>query len=140
MSQPLVVTEAAEPSVVRITLNRPEKRNALSVALMDELRDAVRVAAGDPRCRVLILRGNGPCSARDWTFKKRRSLAARNDRPVRWRAYEAICLSQLVTIAAAQGAAMGGGVGSWRRATSWWRRTICASVSPKSAADWSPRW
>src|SRR5688572_10148750 len=112
MSQPLIVTEAAEPAVVRITLNRPEKRNALSVALMDELRDAVRVAAGDLRCRVLILCGNGPvfCAGLDL---QEVSIAGGPERSARALAgvYEAICLSPQITIAAAQGAAMGGGVG-----------------------------
>ena len=112
MIQPLVVTEAAEPSVVRITLNRPEKRNALSVALMDELRDAVRVAAGDPRCRVLILRGNGPvfCAGLDL---QEASIPGGSERSARALAgvYEAISMAPVVTIAVAQGAAMGGGVG-----------------------------
>jgi enoyl-CoA hydratase/carnithine racemase len=47
----------AEGPVVRITLNRPERRNALSLALMDELITALRAVEG----RVAVLEGAGPC-------------------------------------------------------------------------------
>lgn len=42
-----------------ITLNRPEKRNALNVALWDALDAAVSAAAADVECRVVLLRGAG---------------------------------------------------------------------------------
>lgn len=42
--------------VTRITLNRPERRNALSLELMAELTDALRGAAG----RVVVIAGAGP--------------------------------------------------------------------------------
>ena len=43
--------------VTRITLDRPEVRNALSVALMQELTAALRAAPG----RVVVIAGAGPC-------------------------------------------------------------------------------
>ena len=43
--------------ITRITLNRPERRNALSLSLMTELASALRAASG----RVVVLAGNGPC-------------------------------------------------------------------------------
>ena len=43
----------------RVTLNRPEKLNALSQELQDELMDCVRAADDDPDVRVITLRGNG---------------------------------------------------------------------------------
>lgn len=46
--------------VERITLNRPEKRNALSFTAMRELIDAVRTAAYDKGCHAIVLRGAGP--------------------------------------------------------------------------------
>ena len=46
--------------VERITLNRPEKRNALSFTAMRELVDAVRTAAYDKAVHVIVLRGAGP--------------------------------------------------------------------------------
>jgi enoyl-CoA hydratase len=49
------------PGVQRVTLNRPEKRNALSNALRGELLSALEAADCDPELRVSILRGAGPC-------------------------------------------------------------------------------
>jgi enoyl-CoA hydratase/carnithine racemase/glyoxylase-like metal-dependent hydrolase (beta-lactamase superfamily II) len=43
-----------------ITLNRPEKRNALSVPMRDRLADLFDDLALDDRVRVIVLRGNGP--------------------------------------------------------------------------------
>lgn len=45
--------------VERITLNRPEKRNALSFTLQRELVDAVHAAEYDQDVRVIIIRGAG---------------------------------------------------------------------------------
>ena len=46
-----------EGAVTRITLNRPEKRNALSMALMQDLISALRAVEG----QVVVLEGAGPC-------------------------------------------------------------------------------
>jgi enoyl-CoA hydratase/carnithine racemase len=43
--------------VTEVVLNRPDKRNALSLALMTELRGALEHAPG----RVIVLAGAGPC-------------------------------------------------------------------------------
>jgi enoyl-CoA hydratase/carnithine racemase len=48
-----------EESHLRITLNRPEKRNALSLELMGELIAALR-AAGEGKSRGVLLDANGP--------------------------------------------------------------------------------
>ncbi|ANK81577.1 MAG: enoyl-CoA hydratase [Rhizobiales bacterium NRL2] len=44
----------------RITLNRPEKRNALSIPLLEELNRALWEADNDKRVHCVVLRGNGP--------------------------------------------------------------------------------
>jgi enoyl-CoA hydratase/carnithine racemase len=48
-------------------LNRPEARNALSVALMSALTDALGGAAKDPQVRVVVISGAGPafCAGHD---------------------------------------------------------------------------
>lgn len=46
-------------SVLLLTLNRPEKRNALSAALRAQLRDALAADRDDPATRVVVLRGAG---------------------------------------------------------------------------------
>lgn len=47
--------------VRRLTLNRPDKRNALNRQLLDELYDAVDDAAADAATSVVIIRGAGSC-------------------------------------------------------------------------------
>ena len=62
MSDPiLILADEPAPHVRRLTLNRPEKRNALSNALRGELFAALEAADQDPEVRVIILRGAGPC-------------------------------------------------------------------------------
>ena len=45
--------------VATLTLNRPEKRNALNYDLVSELKDALRQLADSPEVRVIILTGAG---------------------------------------------------------------------------------
>jgi methylglutaconyl-CoA hydratase len=56
-----------EQGVARITLNRPEKRNALDADLIAEIRDAVRASAEDANARVVLISGAGAdfCSGAD---------------------------------------------------------------------------
>jgi enoyl-CoA hydratase len=56
------VIEVDDPSdgVRRITLNRPEKRNALNHPLRGQLLQALREGDADPAVRVQIVRGAGP--------------------------------------------------------------------------------
>jgi enoyl-CoA hydratase/carnithine racemase len=58
---------AREGDVAVVTLNRPEKRNALSLQMMRELGAALAEIARDPQARVVILRGEGPafCAGHD---------------------------------------------------------------------------
>jgi enoyl-CoA hydratase/carnithine racemase len=49
-----------EPPAARITLNRPEKRNALSLALMEELIAALDEVGADPNVRAIVIEGAGP--------------------------------------------------------------------------------
>lgn len=45
--------------VLGIVLNRPERRNAITVAMYATLADAVRSAAGDSSVRLITIRGEG---------------------------------------------------------------------------------
>lgn len=53
--------------IARVTLNRPEKRNALDRELVAQLKDAMHTTAEDPACRVVLLSGAGTdfCSGAD---------------------------------------------------------------------------
>jgi enoyl-CoA hydratase len=58
MSEPEVLY-AADAGVARVTINRPERRNAMSFGVMQGLRDAVAAAKDDDAVRVLVLTGAG---------------------------------------------------------------------------------
>jgi 2-(1,2-epoxy-1,2-dihydrophenyl)acetyl-CoA isomerase len=55
---PQLICEQRGP-VTTLTLNRPERLNALSHQLIDELLDLLEDAAEDETCRVLVLQGSG---------------------------------------------------------------------------------
>jgi enoyl-CoA hydratase len=61
VSYSVILVDDPAPMVRRVTLNRPEKRNALNSALRHEVVDALREAARDPGVRVSIVRGAGSC-------------------------------------------------------------------------------
>ncbi len=65
--QQSLVTYHREGYVGLITLNRPEKRNALNLALWNALDEAIRLAEEDEEARVFLLRGEGKsfCSGLD---------------------------------------------------------------------------
>jgi enoyl-CoA hydratase len=52
---------SVDDRLATITLNRPERRNALSWPLLYEVVDALKTAEKDPDVRVIILKGAGPC-------------------------------------------------------------------------------
>lgn len=56
-----IIVDEPIPSVRRITLNRPEKRNPLSNELRTELFHALEAADQDDSIRCMIIRGAGPC-------------------------------------------------------------------------------
>ena len=54
-----VVVESERPGVAKVTLNRPERLNAMNYELVHGLYDALDTLAGDPSCRVIVLTGAG---------------------------------------------------------------------------------
>ncbi len=69
MFEYLAVEIDAATGVNRIDLNQPEVRNALSGALVAELKEALALAAADTRVRLILLGGRGPdfCAGADLT-------------------------------------------------------------------------
>ena len=61
MTYSVILVDDPAPMVRRITLNRPEKRNALNTPLRREIILALREADADPDVRVSIIRGAGKC-------------------------------------------------------------------------------
>jgi enoyl-CoA hydratase/carnithine racemase len=50
----------ADGPIARVTMNRPDKRNALSLAHMQELTDCLKAIGEAREARAVILAGNGP--------------------------------------------------------------------------------
>jgi enoyl-CoA hydratase len=61
MSFQTILIDTPADGVRRITLNRPEKRNAISTPMRAELLDALHAHDNDADVRVTIIRGAGPC-------------------------------------------------------------------------------
>ena len=61
MSSNLVLIDEPIPGVRRITLNRPEKRNALNHDMRGGILNGLEEADNDPSVRVMIVRGAGCC-------------------------------------------------------------------------------
>jgi enoyl-CoA hydratase len=61
MTYETILIDTPAEFVRRITLNRPEKRNAISTPMRVELLDALRHHDNDPDTRVTIIRGAGVC-------------------------------------------------------------------------------
>jgi enoyl-CoA hydratase len=72
-----IVVDDPAAKVRRITLNRPEKRNAIDNLTRTELFDALTEADRDDAVSVTILRGSGPCFSSGYDLKS--NLSA--DRP-----------------------------------------------------------
>ena len=81
---PLVTVED-RGAVRHLVLNRPEKRNALSSAVVEELGGALRAAAAEPSVRVVVLRGAGPMFSSGMDTADLAALAEQPARLREWR-------------------------------------------------------
>jgi methylglutaconyl-CoA hydratase len=100
------------PGIASITLNRPDRRNALNAALLEALCEAIGAAEHQRSKRVLILRGAGPvfCAGLDLKEALDETAAEHNSQLV-LKSLRSIARSRLISIAVVQGAAMAGGAG-----------------------------
>lgn len=64
---PLLLETPGEGGVLRLTLNRPRARNALTLGLIESLVEALDRAGKDPKTRVVVIAGAGPafCAGHD---------------------------------------------------------------------------
>ena len=67
MTEPQVVIYSVEGAVARVTLNRPEKRNALNDAVIAGIKEGLGKAARDENVKVVVIAGAGKdfCSGAD---------------------------------------------------------------------------
>jgi methylglutaconyl-CoA hydratase len=108
---PVVLVEKQTPQITILTLNRPERRNALTIELMSGLAAAVENAGADPTQRILILRGAGKafCTGLDLEEAAKHDPHATAEMVAR--TLLALAETRLVTIATVHGAAVAGGAG-----------------------------
>ena len=116
MTRTITLTTDAR-GVATLTLNRPEKHNAMSAAMIDELAKAAADLGRDPAVRVVVLTGAGKsfCAGGDlgWMQDQMRADAATRARGARALAEMLGSLNALPKplIGRVQGQAFGGGVG-----------------------------
>src|SRR4051794_27688786 len=107
----LVLVDRPADGVARVTLNRPEKRNALSLELREELAGALEAQSADDDVRCVLLTGAGSafCAGMDVTqfggdrANKERIVATST------RLFETVARYPLPLVAAVNGPAVAGG-------------------------------
>lgn len=104
-----------EGEIALVTLDRPEKRNALTVAATKELADAIRKAASS--YRVIVITGEGSAFCAGGDFQELARFASKNPKAAADDLYEgfqslilAIREVEVPVIAAVNGHAMGAGM------------------------------
>lgn len=118
MSEPTTIRlERPTPAVARVTLARPEVRNAFNEVVIAELTAAFRALDADDTVRVVILAADGPayCAGADLNWMRRMSGYTRDENLA-----DATGLAEMLrsiarcrkpTIARVQGDAYAGGMG-----------------------------
>src|SRR5207237_10699581 len=109
---PVVLIEKQSPQITVVTLNRPQRRNSLTIELLNELVASIKVASDQADERVLILRGAGAafctrCDLKEAADQKKSHMTAE----LVAKALITLAETRLVTIAAVHGAAVAGGAG-----------------------------
>ena len=108
----VTVTEPAD-GVVVLTLERPEKKNALSIAVRDEMSDALDLLAKDEGVKVVIITGAGDVFSAGFDLREFERLDDDDFTQALWassdRWHRTLIEFPLPTIAAVNGAALAGG-------------------------------
>ena len=102
----------AAEGVATVTLNRPESRNALNLAMCDGLIEAARAAGADESVRIFVIRANGPAFCAGADLKERQGMSeaqVRERRMQGFAAYAALEALPMPVIAVVEGPAVGSG-------------------------------
>ena len=117
MIEPAVLSRR-DGAVVRLTLNRPDARNALDPELAGALAVAIRVASDDPSARVIVLTGAGSAFCAGARLDALLAAIEQGDAKgvgaafgVVHDVYRALLDARLPTIAMVNGYALAGGCG-----------------------------
>jgi methylglutaconyl-CoA hydratase len=109
---PVILIEKSSPKITILTLNRPERLNALTIELMTELVSAIDLATADQAQRILVLRGAGKafCTGLDLQEAAAETKAHATAEMVA-KTLTTLSETRLITIAAVHGVAVAGGAG-----------------------------
>src|SRR5258708_2372340 len=112
-SPTLPVRYAARDGVARLTLDRPETRNALSGAMIDGLISGLARAAADPGVRVVVLSHTGMVFSSGADLKETAAALAGDGVPAArlGELLAAVCECPKPVVARVSGAARAGGLG-----------------------------
>jgi enoyl-CoA hydratase/carnithine racemase len=157
-TEPLLLTR--DGAVATLTINRPQRLNALTYAMFAQLPKLLEEAAALPGIRALVLRGAGTRAfsagadiSEFETARMTRERAAAYDDAV-LAAEEALASFPTPTLAAVHGHCYGGGCGlavacdirrpardsrSPRRSSAWCTRCAAPSISSTSSDRLAPR-
>jgi enoyl-CoA hydratase len=115
-----VSVDVVRPGITKITLDRPDRLNAMSAELIDDLHDALDAVAADRECRVVVLTGAGRAFCAGLDLRDQSSSAGvaelgRVQAGLEWQQRIAALIPKLrgmrqPVIAAVNGAAAGGGL------------------------------
>lgn len=106
-----------DAGVLHVTLNRPDSRNAMSLAMVGELRATLEAVRHDPNVRALVLRGAGGHFCAGGDIKDMAGARAKGGDAYRElnRAFGALLeeaqTAPQVLVAVLEGAVLGGGFG-----------------------------
>ena len=78
-----------QDGIARVTLDRPELRNAFDDELIKQLSDSFEAIERDPSVRIMVLAGNGPafCAGADLNWMKRAAQGMLKARCMEFRCY-----------------------------------------------------
>ena len=109
MSAPLLVER--EDRVLHLTLNRPEKRNALSAELCEAIVDSVETAAGDPAIGAVLLDAKGDVFCAGMDLNEAAAPDAAKLTAIHERLFTLALRVAVPIVIGVRGPALGGGVG-----------------------------
>ena len=132
---PAQIMYELEHGVVRITLSRPEKRNALSLRMVEDLSGALDRASNERNARALVLTAVGTAFCAGMDLKDVR--LDEDDQASQFAAtlaavYRKLLTFPLVTLCAVDGRAVGGGVGIACAADMLWAGSAASFSLPET--------
>jgi enoyl-CoA hydratase len=109
-----IIVSEVDNEVVTITLNRPEKKNALSVALRDEISDTLNKLSGKSTVKTVVITGAGDVFSAGFDLKEfQKGMKDKDFNGMLWsssdRFHHSILFFPLPIIAAVNGPAIAGG-------------------------------